>query len=486
LVVFVHGIAGSATETWRQVVKSGSQRNEVYFPSVVHDDTTFRDAAIGVFDYPLSSMNLEDVTRSLYRTLQESRFARYERVAFVAHSQGALVVAHYLALWANAGYYRRPRPVGAVFLAPVFFTKALASTVLFLSPSNLQLRSLSWWSSFVRPAREDFLRVKEHYASCSDSAMVFIAGYESKPTWLPRIKVGGTQLFPGLMICSSLDAIPYDDGWPMELPGNHSQVPKVKSNTCEVYQFVADGLCRILRRGDRGWSSGGGVYQDAWKVPGGLCNRQPHLRWGVRLLGSVDFAPVQITSSGLQSAANGTGSEAIIDSRQGRGWKTGAELFLPLGFLIVRGRGDAGSGERDARFALMLPGGGVVEQSGEFKYWTWGGELGLETNPTFKWFSGTFFALAGPRLTVGAEGFDLLDPKSEDAARITGHGSTLYLRLGWGFQPRSRYGRYRLAADWIWKDLRSRYEGPRPVQLRYSKTPELRVSVYLPAWGGSQ
>lgn len=92
-VVFVHGIFGDSTGTWT----SGATKS--FWPRIMHDDEGFNDANIYVVQYHSAAwqvgLDVEQTAQQLHWVLQPI-IEQHQRVVFVCHSLGGIVVREYL------------------------------------------------------------------------------------------------------------------------------------------------------------------------------------------------------------------------------------------------------------------------------------------------------------------------------------------------------------------------------------------------------
>jgi len=91
-IVFVHGVTGSASETWAN--------GDKYWPSMLTADPTFDGQNIYVYSYPsprfTQTFSVDDVAENLRLVLKTDGVLRHEHLSFVSHSMGGLVTRAFL------------------------------------------------------------------------------------------------------------------------------------------------------------------------------------------------------------------------------------------------------------------------------------------------------------------------------------------------------------------------------------------------------
>jgi len=109
IMVFVHGVTGTASETWRYSGPAG----RAYWPDIVKDDERLKDYDIFVASYYTPQVDIgptiNDIAQALRKDLEANKIlpdsadprsrANYDEVIFVAHSMGNLVVRNMLILY---------------------------------------------------------------------------------------------------------------------------------------------------------------------------------------------------------------------------------------------------------------------------------------------------------------------------------------------------------------------------------------------------
>ena len=93
-IVFVHGGGGSANETWRNAKSNKS------WPEWMIGDDAFRDTSIFAYDYASpyleAALNIGQLAVEMHAVLRDRGILDHERIVFVAHSMGGLVVKSFL------------------------------------------------------------------------------------------------------------------------------------------------------------------------------------------------------------------------------------------------------------------------------------------------------------------------------------------------------------------------------------------------------
>jgi beta-glucosidase-like glycosyl hydrolase/pimeloyl-ACP methyl ester carboxylesterase len=95
VIIFVHGIFGDGIQTWT------NPENNAYFPALVRDDPTFKDADIWVHDFPSPkrgrTYTIDELADHLRKYLNNDNvITNHQDVIFVAHSMGGLITRAYL------------------------------------------------------------------------------------------------------------------------------------------------------------------------------------------------------------------------------------------------------------------------------------------------------------------------------------------------------------------------------------------------------
>jgi triacylglycerol esterase/lipase EstA (alpha/beta hydrolase family) len=97
VIVFVHGVLGSAEETWR------NDKSRAYWPEIVRRDSkVFSDANVWVFSYSSTKLSAAQTVNELATKLWDEMNAQsvlqdHDEAIFVVHSMGGLIVRQMLA-----------------------------------------------------------------------------------------------------------------------------------------------------------------------------------------------------------------------------------------------------------------------------------------------------------------------------------------------------------------------------------------------------
>ncbi len=206
VIVFVHGVTGSAERTW----KNGDK----YWPQMLTEDSTFSDAAIYVYDYPASAranLSIDELANHMRLDLKGNGIHKFKRVVFLVHSMGGLVTRSFLlknrdiaAKTAFIHFYSTPTTGSQV--------AALAKLVS-NNPQFSQMKTMD---------AHGFLADQLRQWIAADFEIPSYCAYESKKTFGLQI----VSLQSASALCSaSLDAMNFD----------HIDIVKPESNAAQPY-----------------------------------------------------------------------------------------------------------------------------------------------------------------------------------------------------------------------------------------------------------
>jgi pimeloyl-ACP methyl ester carboxylesterase len=230
VVVFIHGIFGSAEGTWR------NPGNQAFFPDLLVNDPRLPglDAYVIGFQSPYfgKGANLEELTQSVYqRMVDDEVFGKYTEIYFVGHSMGGLIAE---AILVNLN---RPEAVDTLSRIKAVITVAtpaqgapVAALADYLS-ANPQLRDLA-------PAT-----LNSWLQSLHNKLLTLRNGRELRRTFYPRL-FGAYELLPthGVSIVSAVYAQGVADLPMIAFARNHESIVKPFDRKDDVYVWLAARL----------------------------------------------------------------------------------------------------------------------------------------------------------------------------------------------------------------------------------------------------
>jgi hypothetical protein len=156
LLLFVHGLGGDATETWRKPGRPG-------FMELVREDRELSQSFdVGAYSYPTTLFPVPLLTRPPriqeladgLRTQIENQYASYESIGLVCHSLGGLVARKYLIDEVRRG--RRLRVTRLLLYAVPNNGASLAGVARLVSWRHRQIAQLCRSSDLVEFLNEDW------------------------------------------------------------------------------------------------------------------------------------------------------------------------------------------------------------------------------------------------------------------------------------------------------------------------------------------
>jgi tetratricopeptide (TPR) repeat protein len=168
VIVFVHGVLGDSRSTWTN--------GTFYWPEMISKDKDFADTDIFVYEYPSrflgNDFSIDEVSENLRLQLDVQGVTAHEKVAFVAHSMGGLVVRAYLLKYREAA-------AKTVFLS-MFSTPTTGSDVAALASiisTNLQIARMTPMrsDSYLADQQRQWLAAGFDFPTC--------CAYETKKTF---------------------------------------------------------------------------------------------------------------------------------------------------------------------------------------------------------------------------------------------------------------------------------------------------------------
>lgn len=239
LIVFVHGVLGDATSTWRP------SDQDTDWPSMLLSDAELNGAnkrspyEALVFSYKTTlvsfSSNITEVAVQLRAELEKRKaFEGCEQIYFVTHSMGGLVTKRMLLSLANEGESERLARVRALFFigTPTYGSKlgSLAKWLTFnpqfqnMEPMdiNTYLQTLDHdWQAFLRKRNTEGRKFPLSFCA-----------YEATPTF-------------STWVVDRVSAAPNCDATPLSVDKVHMGIVKPESRSTEPYPMVKKHILEI-------------------------------------------------------------------------------------------------------------------------------------------------------------------------------------------------------------------------------------------------
>ena len=175
VVVFVHGVTGDAVSTWTNT------KTRAYWPQLMASDPALAAVDIFVYEYPSpklsASYSINELAEDMRLTLV-SVMASHERVIFIAHSMGGLVVRQYL-----LKYREIAEKVAFTYFYATPTTGSPMATLASALSRNPQLSNLKPMNvdESLRNMQMDWL------ASSSLRSIPAFCAYETQPIFTSRV-----------------------------------------------------------------------------------------------------------------------------------------------------------------------------------------------------------------------------------------------------------------------------------------------------------
>jgi pimeloyl-ACP methyl ester carboxylesterase len=225
VIIFVHGVFSDADAAWRIDSKHDS------WPELLAKDSDFASDDVYSVGYPTdhfrSTSNIEETAQRVYRQLYDFGMMKYERVYFIAHSMGGLVVKRVLNRLNTPEGVTDLRRVRAVLLISTPSQGApLADIGKWLS-MNPQLKDMvpADFNTFLQSLENDWIEMLLEREHLHQTYPQVFCAYETQRT--------GTFLIAGRVYTTTrCDEIPY----PMNF--NHLQIVKPRDVNHDPYTWA--------------------------------------------------------------------------------------------------------------------------------------------------------------------------------------------------------------------------------------------------------
>jgi pimeloyl-ACP methyl ester carboxylesterase len=235
LVVFVHGIGGSRTETWGEPGTA--------WPDILKKDTEFFSGFdVYVYDYPSSIFGKSQPAEVLGRLLRDKlngiNISQYENVIFITHSLGGIVVREYLldnleTSTNVVGVFAFAAPMDGSYLANIASHFSQSDTIV-------ELRNESSANAYVGKlvdrwiGKKPAITIRNWCGYETEPLFGYFGKYFSKFVSLQVVSPGSAKL-----LCQE-DAFPISgDHWSIVKPGGSGELAHSR-----VQQWTVDAMAK--------------------------------------------------------------------------------------------------------------------------------------------------------------------------------------------------------------------------------------------------
>jgi len=235
VIIFVHGVFGDANGTWR------NNDTNAYWPELVAKDNDFVSDNVYVVSYPTPlighASNIEETAQRVFQQLDDQGLLKYERIYFITHSMGGLIVKRLLDNLDIPSRIADLRRIRAVLListpsqgAPI----AALATWLSMNPQFKDMKPADF-NTFLQSLENNWIRMLlERDRAHADYPQIFCA-YETQPT-------------RGFTIVSHVYANTRCDNIPYPMNYNHVQIVKPRDVEHDPYPWAKARLQEADRR----------------------------------------------------------------------------------------------------------------------------------------------------------------------------------------------------------------------------------------------
>ena len=201
LIIFVHGIFGSASDTW------GDPDKGTFWPEMVKQDRTYVDYDLYLINYRTPYFNgaltlYETATNELEKLKSLRVFDRYKEIYFISHSMGGILVKSILTRLNRPQNLSQLRQVkGVVYLGTPSQGSSLA-TLLGWASQNPQLENLkeSHLNAYLQDLEDRWIQLMDDRDKAQAGFPRAHCAYETRPT-------AGTLIVPREFASSRCDNV---------------------------------------------------------------------------------------------------------------------------------------------------------------------------------------------------------------------------------------------------------------------------------------
>ena len=220
VIIFVHGVTGNNRSTWT------SDHTGAFWPAMLTQDPVFNGNNVFVYGYDSprlgQSLTIGELGENLRLVLSSKSIFRHERIAFLMHSMGGLVVRSFLTEYAREDYIEH---IKLLYFLATPTEGSLLSSVFGLMSQNPQ---------FGQMAPADRANILGEDLRRWLSARFDIASYCAYETEKTPSGIIGV---PPLIVVPMVNALALCNRRPYPIPANHVTIAKPDSQ--EAPQYLA-------------------------------------------------------------------------------------------------------------------------------------------------------------------------------------------------------------------------------------------------------
>lgn len=236
IMVFVHGVTGTASETWLYSDSEG----KIYWPDIVKNDERLKDYDIFVASYYTPDVDIgpaiNNIAQALHRDLENNNIfpdpkeqrsrPNYDEVIFVAHSMGNLVVRNMLVLY--------PPPRDASYRIPLILSLASPSAGSALAELGERFSLNPTFKEMAKFETNSFLQLLNQIFKRSGLDTEIACAYEKNPDG--RIGRRVVEKDSATAVCTRKDVTGFDE--------DHVSIVKPSGPKHPVHKWLVEHIAR--------------------------------------------------------------------------------------------------------------------------------------------------------------------------------------------------------------------------------------------------
>jgi hypothetical protein len=228
LIIFVHGLRGSAKETWL------NKNTNAYWPQLMGEDKVFERFDIYTASYQ-AGLNIEELTTQLMGEI-DPFFQKYESIVLVTHSMGGLIAKNMLTKLLTPSSVKKLQQIKAI--------------LYFGTPA--QGADAAWWGQWINwdPQIKDLLPAdKNTMLQSIDNNWGRLISERNKSGWkFPKSFCAyETKKTYGLPLVDRTAAHTWCDTDMQGMPYNHIFLVKPESRNHQVYTWARDRILEVIQ-----------------------------------------------------------------------------------------------------------------------------------------------------------------------------------------------------------------------------------------------